>query len=659
MTGGWVGGLKGNYLNTFRAWDMEQACKGLQREMGRGMCYYGSLVTLDLVYCGPRRQAEKGIKEPQARQIKPWKLISNKIQATLNIIWNSNKDNLTGGITWNGNPEQELGKKINPSDTHLRENENVIMNIASIDPTREDESTGSDANQIMKDSEVTEKELTGNFSHSNSASPGAISQIEDNVAWDRLNSQRVILRWPKQWGESMCTELSNIGWENIMQSVKSSWAMEYGEGDQGFPNWLDVERGACNPEETMHRKKKKRKNKGRNPFRGQKIAPPRDGENLSRRTIRVVSSKERNKDLFPQNLSFPKVMPPPLGLSEFWIGNESKDKSNQQVSKAPSSNRIDSLYKELMAKESRLKEIANNILKTDANSVLLHSILSMKSCNLRKFSSKVNDNGVVTIDEDMVDTGSGDLDTNINFPGTPIASYAKNAQQRSQCYPGGKDPILPAISQKSRSIREEAGTDNKTKRGNNASIRMMNRNIIINGQRTHDTQDRGNKRDTGAQEQGTSNTPASPIQDTTGLNANSQSESLLEKEKSSGIPNVRMVETSNRFMLLYEEGNELAKNSGGVDINVTKLYDGKNINSGWIRKQLCSLYDFGPGYRAVNREDEHDPPVNNLDMDDSRDNQEEVESETDATAQMMNIDGPPVVATNSYCLNNMVLDGPI
>ncbi|KAI3816851.1 hypothetical protein L1987_16557 [Smallanthus sonchifolius] len=37
---------------------------------------------------------------------------------------------------------------------------------------------------------------------------------------------------------------------------------------------------------------------------------------------------------------------------------------------------------------------------------------------------------------------------------------------------------------------------------------------------------------------------------------------------------------------------------------------------------------------------------------------EDVESENDATAQMMNIDGPPVIATNASCMNNMGLDGP-
>ncbi|KAI3743671.1 hypothetical protein L1987_56733 [Smallanthus sonchifolius] len=445
-----------------------------------------------------------------------------------------------------------------------------------------------------------------------------------------------------------------------MQSVKSSWAMEYGEGKsdlhqdsiftksyqcwdpevkffekydsmveclvkweghdklndhevwrkvpgaQGFPNWLDVERGACNPKETMHRKKKKkRKNEGRNPFRGQKTAPSRDGENLSRRTIRVVSSKERNKDMFPQNLSLPKVMLPPLGFSEFRIGNDFKDKSKQQVSKAPTSNRLDSLYKELMAKESRLKEIATNILKTDANSVLLHSILRRR-----------------------------------NDP-TQLGKGTRNSHNFNNNLNG------------SRSIREGAGTDNRNKRGNNASISTVNRNIVTNGQSTHGTQDRGNERDTGAQEQGTSNTLASPIQDTTGLNANSQSESILEKGKSSGIPNVRMVETSNRFMLMDEEGNELEKNSGGVDSNITNLYDGKNMNSGWIKKQERTL-----NKEYINREDKNDPPAINLDMDDSIDNQEEVESETDATAQMMNIDGHPVVATNSSCMNNMVLDGP-
>ncbi|KAI3693488.1 hypothetical protein L1987_76431 [Smallanthus sonchifolius] len=207
---------------------------------------------------------------------------------------------------------------------------------------------------------------------------------------------------------------SNREDEGIGRGATQTMQTNEDTGDQRLPNWLDVERGACNPEEAMHHnKKKKRKTKGRNPFRGQKKGLSGDGENGSRRTIRVVSSKERNKDVFPQSLSIPKVMPPPLGLSEFKIGNDPKDKNKQRTSKAPSSSRMDSLYKELLVKESRLKEIETNILKTDANRELMHSILSMKSCNVRKFSAKVNDHGVVTIDEDMVDTGHGDLDTNL------------------------------------------------------------------------------------------------------------------------------------------------------------------------------------------------------------------------------------------------------
>ncbi|KAI3809561.1 hypothetical protein L1987_25538 [Smallanthus sonchifolius] len=159
-------------------------------------------------------------------------------------------------------------------------------------------------------------------------------------------------------------------------------------------------------------------------------------------------------------------------------------------------------------------------------------------------------------------------------------------------------------------------------------------------------------------------------------------------------------------MLLDDEGNDLDNNTGGVDSNINTLYEEKNMNSRWIKKQerslnkeysnmvtqeqrfeakkyvldqlvplestkskwpkpqinyfrqLCSLYDFGPRYRAVNREVDKDPPENNLDMGSDRDNREEVESETDATTKMMNIDGPPVVTSITTTMNPMFFDGP-
>ncbi|KAI3809558.1 hypothetical protein L1987_25535 [Smallanthus sonchifolius] len=532
------------------------------------------VITWDLVYVGLRRWAIKDNKQPQFRQIKPRNLIRYKLRATPNFKWDSSIDNNTRVLSWNGNQDQGLDTKTNPGydrggacmenpaakshtmhrsiieetgrDGHSRGTEDVIMIVDPKDSNREDESIGREATQTMQANEDT-----GTVPSLNLDSRGTTPCYEEESIWDRINNQRILLSWPEQWGESMCTDLSTIEWENTMQYVNTSWAKEYGEGKSDLPQDSVFTKGACNPEEAMHRnKRKKRKTKGRNPFRGQKKVPSGDGENGSRRTIRVVSSKELNKDVFPQTLSIPKVMPPPLGFSEFKIGNDPNDKNKQQASKAPSSSRMDSLYKELLVKESRLKEIATNVLKTDANRELLHSILSMNSCNIRKFLAKVNDHGVVTVDEDMVDTGNGDLDTNLIQSGAQKASYAKMLngehstihEEKIQYYPplvnseGIKvaviDPRIPrgdinggGVSNENdgftlvkgrrngprqvghrarnshssnnypngtRNSKEGASTDNGNKRVNNASISMKNGNIVINGQSNHVPQDRGN-----------------------------------------------------------------------------------------------------------------------------------------------------------------------
>ncbi|KAI3811869.1 hypothetical protein L1987_16565 [Smallanthus sonchifolius] len=602
-------------------------------------------------------------------------------------------------------------------DVQMPGNETVIMKIAPVYPNRDEEITNGEVSRSMDESEGVDKieqqklftgmqdqgnvnateevimeegmtpvflnkEYTGDSILDNLSTeevisllvmitsrrgrwnPAVFSQMENVVAWDRLNEQRVTLSWLEIWGDSTGTDLFTRKWENTMQVIRSYWAMEYGEGTSDLhqasifskqfkrwdleakfftetntmveclakwegqynsndhemwrkmpgepraPNWLDVERDACNQEEIMHRNKlKKRKNKGRNPFRGHKTTPSGEGENLSRRTIRVISSKERHKDMFPQNVPIPTVMPPPLGFSKFRMGSDLKEKHKKQESQTPARKRLDSLYKDLMAKEIRLKEIAMNILKTDTNSALLQSILSMKTCKLRKFSAKVDAQGVVTIDKDMVDTGSGDTDPNISHPGAPVASYARtltgeqtdSPKEKVQYYPplGNKGMIGTSIlrvditgggtttendgftlvtgrrngirrmsqgsrnnnnlnnnQNGSRNVREGARTENRNKRDNIASTSMANKNIVINGQNLHGTQDRGNERELRAQEKGTSNNSDSPITDSTGLNCKNPTVSILDKGKPSSTPDVRIVETSNRFLLLDEEGNE-------------------------------------------------------------------------------------------------------
>ncbi|KAI3811872.1 hypothetical protein L1987_16568 [Smallanthus sonchifolius] len=165
-----------------------------------------------------------------------------------------------------------------------------------------------------------------------------------------------------------------------------AWRKETGQR-RALPNWLDVERGKCNPGETMQRdKKKKRKHKGRNPFKNQNTGlQGKDGHD-TRRKIKVHSSKKQNflKSLsqeaviFSNSGNIPKVIPPPLGFGEFRIGKASP--GNIENGSKP---------------------------------------------KLKKFSAHVNAQGMVTIDEDMVDNTHETEETNqVHIP-APKSSYAQ------------------------------------------------------------------------------------------------------------------------------------------------------------------------------------------------------------------------------------------
>ncbi|KAI3693489.1 hypothetical protein L1987_76432 [Smallanthus sonchifolius] len=196
--------------------------------------------------------------------------------------------------------------------------------------------------------------------------------------------------------------------------------------------------------------------------------------------------------------------------------------------------------------------------------------------------------------------------------------------------------------------------DNGNKRVNNASISMKNMNIVINGQSNHAPRDRGNEREKRTQERVTANPSSAPIQVTTDLNSNGNSESIQGKIKKQE----RTLNKEYSNMVTQEQRFEAKK------YVLDQLVSVESTISEWPKPQityfrrLCSLYDFGPGYRAVNREVDKDPPKKNLDMGSDRDNSEEVESETDATAKMMNIDGPPVVTSIANMMNPMFFDGP-
>ncbi|KAI3714441.1 hypothetical protein L1987_73043 [Smallanthus sonchifolius] len=117
-----------------------------------------------------------------------------------------------------------------------------------------------------------------------------------------------------------------------------------------------------------------------------------------------------------------------------------------------------------------------------------------------------------------------------------------------------------------------------------------------------------------------------------------------------GTSQIHVVETTNRFMLLDEEGNELEENSVDRDTNTKDKHAQKEMNEGWIRKQERTLnvryldrlsqdqrflYDFGEGSSAAARERIQELGTNYYDPEEMM---EDVESEIDGTATMMKSD---------------------
>ncbi|KAI3743666.1 hypothetical protein L1987_56728 [Smallanthus sonchifolius] len=740
---------------------------------------------------------------------------------------------------------------------------------------------------------------SGSFTPTILANTNSEYQTGGVSEWERMNKDQVVIRWPERWTSNKEVDLSSE-WDVTIHAVRNAWMEEFAEGmsdlhqssiftkntslrgsDIQFfkqfdtmvdclakwegsrkfndreawrketgkrrvlPNWLDIERATCNPDEALYCKsKKKRKSKGRNPFKDQNIGLLGNKDTEPRRKIKVKSSKTKNllKSLSQEAVIFstsgdiPKVIPPPMGFVAFRMGKDSivATGSKPKVSHA---SKLDKLYEELVAREVKLKEIAGNVLKTDANRVLLNSILSMKSCKIKKFSAQVDAQGMVTIDENMVDKEQDSEETFQTHTTTPKASYAQRLTGISgttldgpiQYYPplvnsagmkvavidpkeeaGGyarvlvevkvdailakdvrvwypsvngmgekfvnidveflnvsikcdhcsvvghsfdtclerprsseereRDTITPSNkntnvgvatagtidnegdgftqvrNRKSGSRQTNSGqwnnprqfTNNVGHRRNvadtqpvsrsrqNGSGNMNNyeRNIVSNHSGVNVHADMGLEGEGG--EQGGQSKDSNH---TTQRVVNKQGptdviQGLQGKGKSVRTSDIQMVETSNRFLLLDEDGNEMENNIEGIEGKDQKVHQPEERNAGWIKKQertlnkdyssivnqdqrfeakryvldkliplesvlsgwskaqvqyfrhLCCIYEFGQGYLAVNRDKDNGIETNDIDIANEVENKEEVESETDATAMLMTDDGP--ILPNEY-----------
>ncbi|KAI3800252.1 hypothetical protein L1987_28339 [Smallanthus sonchifolius] len=336
-----------------------------------------------------------------------------------------------------------------------------------------------------------------------------------------------------------------------------------------------------------------------------------------------------------------------FGFSEFKVRHaKSKDCPNRLTPKESMVSRTDSLYAELVAKEARLKDIAININKTNKNATLLNSILRMKSCNLRKFSAKVNDHGIVTIDENMVQSEVNQVEHSPIQDEIPNSSYAnifsrKNKplnEEKIQFYPPmvNSEELAEAVKRKvnqdtpnttiheGSGLQDDAGftvvrrvknnnkknglgsgnnhmsnniqggrmrynTDSRTnsngRTGNAGLVNLYERNIVNNQNMEEVTGNSGVRRENGnlgSTSGNKTNPPIPRLHDQRNMGARAEASG---KGINAANQKYRVVETINRFSLLDTDGNELENVIEGMEAITNQTNKPCNSNDGWIKKQ--------------------------------------------------------------------------
>ncbi|KAI3684037.1 hypothetical protein L1987_84559 [Smallanthus sonchifolius] len=321
--------------------------------------------------------------------------------------------------------------------------------------------------------------------------------------------------------------------------------------------------------------------------------------------------------------------------------------------------RLGEFYKHIATREEKLKDIVRNINTTDENRNLINSILSMTSYKLAKFSAKQNDKGEVSINETMVEQV---LDVTLkaaNTEATPRISYATKSTYRAMGLGmnlGGERNI---VNLNTRTKDKEGGASEKQN-----TIELKNKP----SERSH-------------------------VDEATEEPRITTNRTGLERTKKPKSPKVTLLETSNSFSLLDEEGNVLEEIKGGQAVVMQEIEKLNNLNDGWIKKQertlnakynqevsqdqrfeakryvldklvplesvfsswsrsqieffrhLCSLYNFGEGYLMASRNRNHRNDQEDAANIESEDSMEEVCSETDATAVFMKNDEPHMDTT--------------
>ncbi|KAI3786257.1 hypothetical protein L1987_45392 [Smallanthus sonchifolius] len=476
--------------------------------------------------------------------------------------------------------------------------------------------------------------------------------------------------------------------------------------------WLDGEPELCHPEEAIQRKKnKKQKKKGANPFLSQqgggttgKNEGDTNGEDIRKRhKIWFTRNRRHEKNKPPQPICFSQEIIPNraplnfLGLGKFHAGRvHTKDSQSKTKCRESHMSKLDPLFGDLVARKERLREIVANIATTYVNKALVNSILGMKQFKVLKFSAKMNADGKVTIDENMVEEDQGpevlkdpqQAQAPMSYAGM-LSGMEEGIRKGGQRDYGNGRQSGQGFKPNGSGYARMASNGNTRDKGNIGNF-MYTRNIV-NNQRSQENQ--GNTKHTEDREG--MDKPDHKGQNSMATNGTSSKVDELLKTGDRGnreeAQKVRLVETRNRFVLLNEEGEDIEGDNTTHDKPTNMNEEPDKSNNAWKRKQerivnakfrthttqeerfeakryildgLVPVFEFGEGLQAVSRERLNSWKTHGMEMDND---EEEVDSEMDGTADLMKTDGPasldsnsnPNAGPNEFLANRMSLEDGI
>ncbi|KAI3775642.1 hypothetical protein L1987_50224 [Smallanthus sonchifolius] len=382
-------------------------------------------------------------------------------------------------------------------------------------------------------------------------------------------------------------------------------------------------------EEIMHKKRKKKNRKGGGKKSKRKIVEEAgqedqdmagNNESKNRKKYKIWSSKNRKPE---KNLPMTKHIfqsgdiPRPqhlLGFSEFRVGHEGKTKRGKKEDNSKRSQRrpVGEFYSAAAEIEEKLSATIGNITSKDASSKLVNSVKGMPSCKLSKFSAHVNDVGEVCIDENMVEPDPVTVTIAPQNPDNPALSYAKmrkvgpRGNGQGQCFSSDNNRTNPH--------RKFVNPGHQASRKSPGNVQVKDRNIH---------QPKGNNVQSGGS-QNKGNGVASNMVDELITGEYRQNLHVHSADNQQDPPTrvkpkkplISVVETSNRFNLLDEEGNIIEENGENTMEGITD-------DEGYMAAASESEYLAEHG---TNGENNNGTPM------------EEVESDTDAMASLMKND---------------------